>query len=61
MRDDTRPGRPARRAGTLQPVPPGMLAAAQPNAPADVDIVVPARDEADVIAAAVGSLLAFAG
>ena len=31
MRDDTRPGRPARRAGTRQPVPPGMLAAAQPG------------------------------
>ena len=31
MRDDTRPGRPARRAGTRQPVPPAMLAAAQPG------------------------------
>ena len=31
MRDDTRPGRPARRAGTRQPVPPGVLAAAQPG------------------------------
>jgi hypothetical protein len=31
MRDDTRPGRPARRAGTRQPDPPAMLAAAQPG------------------------------
>ena len=31
MRDDTRPGRPARRAGDRQPVPPAMLAAAQPG------------------------------
>ena len=31
MRDDTRPARPARRAGTRQPVPPAMLAAAQPG------------------------------
>src|ERR1039458_7433597 len=31
MRDDTRPGRPARRAGTRQPVPPAMPAAAQPG------------------------------
>jgi hypothetical protein len=30
MRDDIRPARPARRAGTRQPVPPAMLAAAQP-------------------------------
>ena len=31
MRDDTRPGRPARRAADRQPVPPAMLAAAQPG------------------------------
>ena len=31
MRDDTRPGRPALRAGDRQPVPPAMLAAAQPG------------------------------
>ncbi len=31
MRDDTRPGRPAPRAGDRQPVPPAVLAAAQPG------------------------------
>ena len=31
MRDDTRPGRPALRAADRQPVPPAMLAAAQPG------------------------------
>src|ERR1035438_3736168 len=31
MRDDTRPGRPARRAADRQPVPPAMLAAAPPG------------------------------
>jgi len=31
MRDDTGPARPARRAGTCQPVPPAMLAAAPPG------------------------------
>jgi hypothetical protein len=30
MHDDTRPGRPAPRAADRQPVPPAMLAAAQP-------------------------------
>jgi len=31
MRDDTRPDRPDRRAGACHPVPPAMLAAAQPG------------------------------
>src|SRR5271170_4179658 len=31
MRDDTRPGRPASRAASRQPVPPAVLAAAQPG------------------------------